>query len=197
MRHVLLALSAAALLISGARAADIESAYTKIDRKHGCKVVEAAARGDGDWQELACTGYKGYPVLISYDDARESIFYGYPPKEGKRKWESFAGFNQSSDTIEWRVAREGKKEIPFATIHRWFVGEPGDTVEVLAVEKIGRKGGGEGCAVGYVVASGNGNANDEARRIADSRARDFSCDVDKPVIKAGRVALPALARQTD
>jgi len=185
------------LIAGGAGAAGIESTYTKIDRKRDCKVVEAAASGEGDWQELVCAGYKDYPVLISYDDARESIFYGFPPKEGKPKWESFAGFNQSSDTIEWRVARDGKKKVPFATIHRWFVGEPGNTVEVLTVEKVGRKGGGEGCAVGYVVVTGNRDANEEARRIADGRARDFSCGVDKPVIQAGGVALPALARQAD
>lgn len=194
MRHVLLAVSTI-LLAGGAQAAGIESAYTKLDRKHDCKPVEAGGAEGGDWESLVCTGYGDYPVLISYDDGRESIFYGFPLKETGREWESFAGFNYSGDTVEWRIVRERKKDIPFATIHRWFVGEPGDTVEILVVEKVGRAGGGEGCAVGYVVATGNTDANEEARRIADSQARVFSCATDKPVIKTGRVALPALARR--
>lgn len=181
---------------SGAAAEEIVSEYTDLDAGKHCSVFAAAEDGDGDWANLACSGYRGYPVIIHYGDARESVFYGFPPDgDTAPPWESFEGFNHTGPKVEWRIARDGERETPFATIHRWFVSDPEDerkTVEVLVVEKVGQIHGREGCAVGYVVASGNPNANEKARRIADNQARDFACG-DQPAIDAGSVPLPPVA----
>ena len=75
--------------------------------------------------------------------------------------------------------------MPFATIHRWFVSDPEDPdkqIEVLVVEKVGQIGERDGCAVGLVLATGNPNANEMARKIADEQARDFACGADERVI---------------
>jgi hypothetical protein len=39
----------------------------------------------------------------------------------------------------------------------------------------------DGCAVGLVLATGNPEANEAARELADERARNFTCGVDKRV----------------
>lgn len=177
-----------------AGAGEIVSAFTDLDADEHCSVFATAGEDDGDWANLVCAGYRGYPVVIYYADLRESIFYGFPPDgDLAPAWESFDGFNSAGPRIEWRIERDGARETPFATIHRWFVSEADDTeakTEVLVVEKVGQIHGRESCAVGYVVATGNPNANEKARRIADTQARDFACG-DQPVIDAGSVpALP-------
>ncbi|MBY8916370.1 hypothetical protein KUG85_13575 [Nitratireductor sp. L1-7-SE] len=181
-----------------AQAAEIESAYTEVNTQENCAAFAAPAGDEpGDWINFVCAGWRGYPVLIYYGDARESIFYGFPPDgDLAPEWESFAGFNSTGSTIEWRIMSDGDRQWPFATIHRWFVddGESlGDKIEVLVVEKVGQVFGREGCVVGYVVATGNENANEKARRIADGQAFDFACGADQPVIDAGDVPLPEAA----
>ncbi len=178
-----------------AQASEIESAYTEINTQENCAAFAAPAADDpGEWMNFVCEGWRGYPVLIYYGDARESIFYGFPPDgDLAPEWESFAGFNSTGSTIEWRIMSDGDRKWPFATIHRWFIDDGegvGDKIEVLAVEKVGQVFGREGCVIGYVVATGNENANEKARRIADGQAFDFACGADQPVIDAGDVPLP-------
>ncbi|MGI9374327.1 MAG: hypothetical protein ACR2OJ_17710 [Hyphomicrobiales bacterium] len=186
-----------ALLVSTpALASDYSSAYTKIDSEKHCTVFARAQEGDGEWANLVCDGYRGYPVMIFYSDLRESIFYGFT-KGGTLapRWESFAGFNQTSKTIEWRLKKMNDLTIPFATIHRWFIEESGaPQVEVLVVEKVGQVSQRDGCAVGYVVASNNPGANAQAREIADNTAENFDCVAGKPAIRAGNVPLPNIVR---
>lgn len=187
-----------ALVSGGAAAEDIVSEYTTISVEQHCSIAEAAAEGEGDGALLLCAGYRGYPVIIQYGDLRESVFYGFPP-QGEMAWESFASFNATGPTIEWRIEKKGDVEIPFATIHRWFVSDPDDVddqdeqIEVLVVEKVGQFEERQGCIVGYVVATGNPGANEQARRIADSQARWFACG-DQPVVEAGDVPVPDFVR---
>ena len=79
MRRLLMIPLALAGLCQAAQAGDISSAYTDLDWKKDCVTYAQAEEGEGDWASLACSGYRGYPVLISYDDARESLFYGFRP----------------------------------------------------------------------------------------------------------------------
>lgn len=158
-----------------ASAAEISSAYTDFDFSKGCKTIAKAEEGEGDWLDAVCEGYAGFPVHASEGDARQSIFYGFQPKEWP--WESFSGFNHAGPKIEWRL--DGGK--PFAVIHRWFVqNSETEQTQVLVVEKVGQKADRQGCAVGLVLASGNAAANETARKIADESARDFKCGKDKP-----------------
>ena len=182
---------------SQANAQDIVSAYTDLVVEEHCSTFAYAEGGEGDWANFVCSGYRGYPVVLHYGDLRESIFYGFPPDgDLAPAWESFSAFNSAGPRIEWRIERKGGRETPFATIHRWFVSDADDAekqVEVLVVEKVGQIHERQGCAVGYVVATGNTDANGKARRIADEQARDFACG-DEPVIDAGSVPVPAFSR---
>ena len=180
-------------------AQDITSAYTELDSDRDCAVDSVAGNGEGDWVRLVCPGYKGYPVILTYGDARESLFYGFPPPgEDGLPWESFDGFNSTAARIEWRLIREGEVEVPFATIHRWTVARPDDpdkNVEVLVIEKVGLLGFNEGCAVGMVMATGNPKANETARLIADEQAAGFTCGADERVTVDGSAPMPGFNRQ--
>lgn len=183
-----------------AAVAQVTSAYTDLDPEKTCTTYAAPDRDEGgDWANMVCDGYRGYPVFLFYGDARESLFYGFPPGgDMAPSWESFTAFNQTGPKIEWRLQTTGETNIPFATIHRWFVSDPEDpekSVEVLVVEKVGQPQERDGCAVGYVVATGNPNANEKARRIADQIARDFVCGADQPSFEQGDVPLPDLMRE--
>ena len=164
-----------------AAAGEISSAYTELDLGRNCTVVAAAGPDDGDWQDLACSGWRGYPVLLSTADLRSSVFYGFPPA-GDRPFETFAGFNSVGSRIEWRIETDGDRSTPFAAIHRWTVdGAEGQRTEVLVVAKVGQLEGRQGCVVGLVTASSHPEANEAARKLADERARDFACGTDTPV----------------
>jgi hypothetical protein len=199
MRILMPAIAALTLGLSFQTAsAEVSSAYTDLDSEKDCTVFSEAADGEGDWANLVCNGYRGYPVFIYYGDAREALFYGHPPGGDLAPvWESFDAFNSSGPKIEWRIDDSGGNAIPFATIHRWSVSDPEDAekkIEVLVVEKVGQPYERDGCVVGYVVATGNLGANEKARRIADGQARDFACGADQPAIDQGTVAVPSFNR---
>lgn len=179
---------------SAAAAAEYSSVYSKLDSTKDCTVFAKAPEDGGEWANLTCDGYKGYPVIVYYSDLRESLFYGFPPSgDIAPRWESFAGFNATSPTIEWRLRDEAGLKIPFATIHRWTIEEGGaPKVEVLVIEKVGQIDRRDGCMVGYVVATGNPGANEAARKIADTKAQNFNCGSDKRHILQSDVASPNL-----
>ena len=84
--------------------------------------------------------------------------------------------------------------VPFAAIHRRSVNGSDDgttKTDVLVVSKVGQPGGAAGCTVGLVVASGNPQADDEARRMADEKARSFECGRDRRLTSG---AVPAFGR---
>jgi hypothetical protein len=179
-------------------AADISSAYTDFNPRKDCSIADVSGEEEGgDFARMICPGWKGYPVILSTGDLRESVFYGFPPA-GELAWESFSAFNGTGDKIEWRIETIGEKAVPLAAIHRWFVSDPEDDTkktEVLVVEKVGQVGVGDGCTVGLVVATGNPQANETARRIADESVRDFACGADERVLVSGDVPLPSFDRQ--
>ena len=182
---LLLALLTSLSFVPMAAAQEISSVYTDLDPDTTCITVDQAAEGNGDWATQTCSGYMGYPVVVSYDDARESVFYGFPPSGDGNVWESFQGFNAAGNKVEWRVRKEGDKTVPFATIHRWSVADPEDSekkVEVLVVEKVGQLGERAGCAIGLVLATGNAQANETARKIADEQAETFACGDERTVV---------------
>lgn len=180
MRNTLIGLAFLAGL-GPAAAGEITSTYTELDLGRDCAVVAMAGPDDGDWQDLVCSGWRGYPVLLSISDLRHSVFYGFPPT-GDRPFETFAAFNAVGSRIEWRIESEGESGTPFATIHRWTVeGAEGQRTEVLVVAKVGQLEGRQGCTVGLVAVPGNPGANEAARKLADDRARSFACGTDKPV----------------
>lgn len=159
-----------AMAASGA-SAGVTSEYTDIDPDKTCEVVDKAAEGEGAWVNLECSGFGAYKVYLFEDDLRQSINYG--PVDENPAWESFSAFNRTHSKIEWRL----EDGVPFATIHRWFVasGDNQPELQILVVEKTGQPDSPGGCAVALIRASGNPKANEQAREIADARARTFNC----------------------
>ncbi len=163
--------------------AEIVSEYTDFDAESACTVARSAEEGDGDWADLVCTGYRGYPVLLTYSDLRETALYGFLPGGEIPRQPGFHPFNRAGPKIEWRIDRQERVETPYAAIHRWFVsaGEEGSPdTEILVVSKVASLEDRTGCYVGFVMATGNPQANEEARRVADESARDFECGSDEP-----------------
>ena len=194
--RALLPVLALGMFATTAGAGEIRSEYTDIDAGRTCSVFDIANEG-GEFANLACAGYRGYPVMLYSGDLRESVFFGFQPDTG-HVWESFGPFNGVGAKVEWRIESDGDREIPFATILRWSVSNPEDadrTVEVLVVEKVGLVDERQGCAVGLVMATGNPKANETARRIADEQAREFVCGADERVVVQGKVPMPDFSAQ--
>ena len=198
MRFLVLATAAAVFFAASAEAQQMSSVYTELDSDKDCTVYAAAEEGDGDWANLVCDGWRGYPVFLQYGDLRESLFYGHAPAGDMAPvWESFGAFNRTGPTIEWRLEKRGERLVPLATIHRWFVSDPEDgdkEIEVLVVEKVGQPFERDGCAMAYVVATGNDGANEKARSYADRLVHGFECGADQPAIDAGNVPVPEFTR---
>jgi hypothetical protein len=187
------ALVLALCLAASARASaqSIGSAYTDYDTK-ACP--HKAGRDVEDYGEWRCKGLDGMAVLVSAGDQRMTMSFGSRAKDEPAVGETLQGFNDVYKArLEWRFVRDPKGRIqPFAAIVRWNTflldesaelpdtGRP-KTVrgQVLVVTRLGPRGV---CHVGYVDALANRDANELARRIADTHARAFRCGTDKPMI---------------
>jgi len=158
--------------------AEETSAYTKLDLNRNCRKLEEYEQG----VTLICDGYRDYPVYFSEGDLRQMVRFG-EVRSHLGQWESFGEFNHVNDTIEWRL----EKGEPFATILRWFIentGEDGNVSaerkgQVLVVSTVGTSARPGSCVVGYVDARANSNANELARELADTKAREFRCIAEK------------------
>ena len=188
---LILALVSAFLPASAARAqgeSETSSIYTKIDFETGCVRLSTDEVG----ASFSCAGHRGYGILFSESDLRQALFFGYVgPWYAADAWESFGPFNQSNDTVEWRL--DGGR--PFATILRWFIENPNPDTgapdeahrgQVLVVSRVAQPGEGGACVVGYVDALANSDANEMAREVADTLARDFTCMSDTPAYHGQR-----------
>lgn len=168
-------------LLATSTAHAAESEYTKLNLDKDCVWHSQYEQGASAY----CKGYKGYPVHFSEGDLRQMVRFGHPSAI-IGQWESFGQFNYVNDTIEWRL----ENDRPYATILRWFIentnnnGEVTDATrgQVLVVSKVADHYNDiqVGCVVGYVDARANSNANEIARNVADTMARDFKCIEESP-----------------
>ncbi|MBT1157870.1 hypothetical protein J1C56_19935 [Aminobacter anthyllidis] len=186
MRKHVLAL-ALAMPLHQAAAEEISSVYVETKTETDCVIFDKAGTDDGDYANMVCPGYRGYPVLVFSADLRESVFYGFPPADFVDiPWQSFETFNRSAGKAEWRISSHDGKVIPFATIRRWYVQADVEgkdkEIEVLVVTKVGQPGKADGCVVALVMATGEPKANELARKIADEQVRDFACGSDERVV---------------
>jgi hypothetical protein len=129
-------------------------------------------------------------VWLAEGDERMYVSFGRKAAAEPAASETFPGFNDvTKGTIEWRVARKpnGTSQ-PFATILRWSVRltAADDSARNSPVLVVTRLGPGGVCQVGYVDARANPDANEMARKLADERARNFSCGKDKPEFVGNR-----------
>lgn len=178
----------AAMLLAGPTHA-FDSTYTKIDFDNGCTWAKPADDIEEQMGGSAvCRGLGGYDIHFSEFDLRQAVDFG-PVDEAFFYPSGFAQFNRINDTVEWRLDN-GK---PFATILRWFIENPdpdtGDITErstgqVLVISTVADPGAPpsrrRSCIAGYVDARENANANELARQVADTVARDFDCDDSLP-----------------
>ena len=168
-----------------AQAADVTSAYSKIDWDKDCKRIDTPPEDEPDLGgHFKCTGYQDYPIWISTGDLRESVQFGQLNTQltTDNSWESFSGFNQVNLTIEWRL-NNGK---PVAAIYRHFIdnaeGDAASRAQFLVIKSVAsEETGGVGCIYGMV----NGReqkANETARRVADGMTNPLSkCTSGAPV----------------
>tara|TARA_Y100000815_G_scaffold172366_2_gene156749 strand:+ start:53524 stop:54147 length:624 start_codon:yes stop_codon:yes gene_type:complete len=167
---------------------ELSSIYTKMDFETGCIRMSVDEVG----ASFSCAGHRGYGILFAESDLRQSVFFGYVgPWYADGAWESFSAFNQTNDTVEWRLS-DGR---PYATILRWYIENPNPDTgapdeahrgQVLVVSRVAQPGEGSACVVGYVDALANPNANEMARDVADTLAADFTCMSDAPAYHGQR-----------
>jgi hypothetical protein len=178
-----IALLALAVCIVPASAQDLTSEYTKHDPDGDCLVIGSSVEdGEGDWSDIVCPGYGGYPYVIRYGDGRESVTYGFATDSGMA---TFAPFNYGNDTVEWRVRVTEATKRPVAAIQRWYLAnaEGAWTTQILVVSRVGQPGDAAGaCVVGYVAAGDGAPANERARVVAD-KAEAFDCSDDEPSVE--------------
>jgi hypothetical protein len=180
---VIFALQTGLASVFVARANEPSSVYTKLDFDNNCIALSTYEAGG----TFSCGGYKGFPVLLSEGDLRQSVFFGhlgpwFTGADGSEAFVSFGPFNAAGETIEWRLDAGA---VPFATILRWTVNANGGddtapTQSVLVISRVGRPGEAIACPVGYVDAQLTPDANTVARRVADDIAADFDCTTSEP-----------------
>ena len=159
-------------------AQQVQSSYTDLDLDQ-CTVVQSDDFGS-TW---ACSGLKGLPVMVSEGDLRMFVSYGLTSTIEKAAEQTLSPFNRLGETIEWRVSNAEGQWKPFATILRFFTARESGEGEgqVLVVTKVAP---GATCHVAYIDAIANADANDLARRTADEKAMDFSCENEPEIVGA-------------
>ncbi len=167
-----LAVAVLAMLMP-AQAQEISSLYTPLDLKKCKDVTQADAKEYGTiWR---CEGYEGLSIRVAEGDLRIFVSYGPKAETQTAANETLPQFNTIGDKLEWRVAKEGERFRPFATILRYKWDSDNGEGSTLVVTKLGRD---DACHVAYVDATGNPKANEQARAIADRDAVKFVCKQD-------------------
>lgn len=164
-----LAVAILAMLLP-AQAQELSSIYTPLDLKKCKDVTPADAKEYGTiWR---CEGYEGLSVRIAEGDLRIFVSYGPKAETQTAANETLPQFNTIGDKLEWRVAKQGDRFWPFATILRYKWDSDNGEGSTLVISKLGRD---DACHVAYVDATGNPKANEQARVIADRDAVNFVC----------------------
>lgn len=157
-----------------AQSKKIESVYTDLSDK-SCKTLEQTDEGAG-WYRGECKGIGGYKLQITEGDIRQSIDVIAPNK--KKTELDFTGkvstaFSSVGAKAEWRVARRGKTITPIALIVRFDASENPENSNKTTSYLVVTKFTSNKICITDVVKPG-ANANETARRLADSSA-DKTC----------------------
>lgn len=142
------------------------SVYTSLEEKQ-CRTIKSP-NTDEDDLEIRCRGAAGYTLVVSEGDLRQNITVITPKgvKHSLDLWDvAGGGFSHVGPRAEWRMTRQK----PVALIIRYNVSEnvdqPDKKSSYLVVSKITAT---EICVTDRI--SPGANANDEARRTADTAA---------------------------
>jgi hypothetical protein len=147
----------------------LQSVYTSLGGRD-CKTISTHEEGAQSTQR--CAGVGGYGLLVEDFDSRMSVTVVAPGgKQHDLKYGQVitTGFSGVGEKAEWRVKRQGKRVVPVALIVRLNAIEDGahpeKTTSYLTVAKITP---GQVCVTDKITPSAN--ANEEARRAADTAA---------------------------
>ncbi len=158
----------------------VKSLYTAIDLRE-CKILEAP-RGGGAW---LCEGLPDYPVYVAEIDHRTYLSIGNKGAGMRAAHQTLASANslfEGSSTrpaVEWRFVIRNGKPVPYATIVRYATSLGDTRGEVLIVTRVTAT---EACQVAHIDALAAEEAIVLARRIADEKARAFSCAGEPAVV---------------
>lgn len=169
---VFLSIVLAMTSLGAASAQEWRSVYTDTDSSN-CITLAAEP---GHSAELACPGYKGYPLLIRDGDLRMFVSYGFDARGEVAASQTMPDFNTIGEKLEWLIADHPQLgEQPVASILRYHLdrseGFIPDT-QVLVITKIEP---GNTCHVAYIDALANPNANVLARQTAADLVPGWDC----------------------
>jgi hypothetical protein len=178
----------AATAASASEKARIKSRFTTIELKT-CESAKINPDG-GAW---ICKGLSGYPVYVADGDLRQFISFGPVGQTRRAATQTLRAFSsifapkRNRATIEWRFRRIDGRDVPYATIVRFYTAsgkikgdaEPGDGAkgEVLIVTKVTPT---EACQLALIDARANPDAIILARSAADELSAAFDCKADQP-----------------
>lgn len=183
-----------ATVVSASEKARIKSRFTTIELT-SCAAIkigtEPSSAGPSAW---SCKGLRGYPVYVAQSDLRQFISIGDNGHIHRAATQTLKAFNSvftaqhSRATIEWRFRRADGRDVPYATIMRFYTssgskrvrgnaGGDGGKGEVLVVNKVTPT---DACHLALIDAHANPNAILLARSAADELTADFNCRTDQP-----------------
>lgn len=149
-----------------------------------------------------CPGPHGLFIFVAENDLRQTVTVGRNRLNANREpaaTQTFGPFNSAATTAEWRGPRNHP---PVALIQRWSIADNDDPDKTGRPQNkqlivVTRLPPGKVCHVAYIDVKANPNANELARKAAES-ARSFDCSKDKIRIegspgRAVQLALPARA----
>ena len=174
MRNTVFLGLALCLMIPGvASAQEWRSVYTDNDFTN-CTTLAAEP---GQSAELACPGYKGYPLLIRDGDLRMFVSYGFDARNEIAVHQTFPEFNTIGERLEWLIAdHPDLGEQPVASILRFHLDRSAGFIPDTQVLVVTRIEPGNTCHVAYVDALANSNANDLARQAAADLVPGWNCE---------------------
>jgi hypothetical protein len=174
--------------VSASEKARIKSRFTTIELKT-CQSAKINPDG-GAW---ICKGLSGYPVYVADGDLRQFISFGPVGQARRAATQTLKAFSsiftpkRSRATVEWRFRRTDGRDVPYATIVRFYTtsgaakDNDGDGArgEVLIVTKVTPT---DACQLAHIDARANPDAIILARSAADELSAEFDCKTDQPRI---------------
>jgi hypothetical protein len=179
MRHGWIASGAAALMtllsVAAAQAQNPESLYTEL-LKGRCKFISIDEETNEE-QVKRCPGHGGAQVLTRASHTNVYLSFRWSKRHTA---EGVLSGWSLGDKVEWRGVRSSKGFVPYATIVRVITRNletAAGGAHVLAVVRMDAR---TACLAAAVEVAANPDANALAREAADTFARTFDCQKDKP-----------------
>lgn len=172
-KTVLLGIVTSMVIFSSAQAQEWRSVYTNTNSSN-CTTLSAEP---GYSAELACPGYKGYPLLIRDGDLRMFVSYGFDARDEMVASQTMPNFNTIGEKLEWLIADDPELgERPVASILRYHLDRSEGFIPDTQVLVVTRIEPGNTCHIAYIDALANPNANVLARQAAADLVLNWNCE---------------------